>query len=411
MRKDVLIMCQYFFPEYVSSATLPTQLAEDLVQKGLIVDVLCGYPNEFYDGAKVARTENYKGINIRRVKYTQLNNKSKLGRIINFFSFFIAVLFNTHRLIGYKCILVYSNPPILPLIPYLISRLSKVKFIFIAFDLYPESALALGAVKKGGLIERLMNFINNKVYRYASGIVAIGTEMKQYMLKRDTAINPDLIRVIPNWYSENKLKGNVNINNKEFKELRMKWPFIVLYSGNMGNCQDMDTILKCIYRFKNSDKVLFLFTGHGTKVEYVKKYVENNRISNAKIYGFLLGEDYADALRISDICLVSLAQGIEGLGVPSKTYGYLAAGKPVLAIMSKDTDIAKNLFEYNAGATVLQGDVDGLEKLIIEFMDNKEQTQLYGKNARKVFKTFYERQICTNMYYRMILDLIYDKKN
>ncbi|WP_127017280.1 glycosyltransferase family 4 protein [Anoxybacter fermentans] len=408
MKKDLLIMCQYFYPEYVSSATLPTELAEDLVKKGLSVDVLCGYPNEYFDGDKVPKKENYKGININRVKYAQFNNKTKIGRIINFFSFFISILLRLPSLFKYKCILVYSNPPILPLIPYFISRLSKTKFVFVAFDVYPDNALILGAIKKGSVVEKLMHYINRKVYGHASRVIALSNEMKSYMIDHGIAIKPEIIKVIPNWYSEEKIINSNDVNNKEFKKLREEWSFIVLYSGNMGTCQDIETILQCVNRFKNDKDILFLFTGHGNKVNYVKNYIKDNKIQNAKVYGFLLGNDYADVLKISDVCLVSLAKGVEGLGVPSKTYGYLAAGKPVLAIMSKDTDIARNLHKYNSGGSVLQGDVEGLEKLILEFKNNNNKLKIYGQNAKKMFRNFYERRICTEMYYKMIVNIIND---
>ncbi|MEN6414764.1 MAG: glycosyltransferase family 4 protein [Veillonellales bacterium] len=398
-------MCQYFYPEYVSSATLPTELAEDLVMDGLTVDVLCGYPKEYYDGKNIPRNERYNGINIHRVKYTRFNNKNKIGRITNFCSFFIAILMRSFNLFKYKCILVYSNPPLLPLIPYVVSRLSKVKFVFVAFDLYPDNALVMRAIKKGGIIEKIMHFINKKVYKYADSVVAIGTEMKQYMISHGIAINPEIINIIPNWYSEEKLSSPILISD-EFRRLREKWPFIVLYSGNMGACQDMETILKTVSRFKNNENIFFIFTGHGNKLEYVKRYININGINNAKVYGFLLGTDYSDVLNIADVCLVSLEKGIEGLGVPSKTYGYFAAGKPVLAIMSYETDIVKNLNEYNAGGSVLQTDVDGFENLIWRFMENKELVRICGENAKAVFHALYDRQICTDMYYKLITRII-----
>lgn len=410
MKKDVLILCQYFYPEYVSSATLPTELGEDLVKKGLSVDVLCGYPKEFYNGKKVVKNEIYKGINIRRVRYTKLNNKTKFGRLINFFSFFMSIMFKLHSMTKYKCIIVYSNPPILPLIPYFASRISKTKFIFVAFDVYPDSALRLGVIKKGSIIEKTMSFINKKVYSHAAKVVALGNEMKLYMLENSITNRSDVIEVIPNWYNGNKVTKQETIYNEEFKKLRRDFSFVVLYSGNMGLAQDMETILKCMNRFKNNGDILFIFTGNGKKVEYVKKYIEDNEIKNAKVYGFLLGEDYSDVLKMADVCLVSLEKGIEGVGVPSKTYGYLAAGKPVFAIMSGDTDIARKLNEYNAGGNVIQDDVEGLEKLILKFINNKELLNTCSKNAKKLFNDLYERQVCTEMYYKMILEVLGDKE-
>jgi glycosyltransferase involved in cell wall biosynthesis len=406
LKKDVLVLCQYYYPEYVSSATLPTELSEDLVSKGLSVDVLCGYPKEYYAGKKVPHQQNYKGIKIERVTYSEINRNSKIGRIINFFSFFMAILLKLPRLFKYKCILVYSNPPILPLIPYFISRVTKTKFIFVSFDVYPDNALILGAIKKGSLLEKIMIFINSKVYKTASGVVALGNEMKDYLIKQNIASKPEIINVIPNWYSDEKLNNNNSINNIEFKKLREKWPFIVLYSGNMGTAQDMETILQCLSRLKNREDVLFIFTGHGNKAEYVKTYIDSNKINNAMVYGFLLGEDYSDVLKIADVCLVSLAEGIEGVGVPSKSYGYLAAGKPIIAIMSDDTDISRRLNTYNAGGSIKQGNVGGLERLINYYMNNKENVNTSGANARKLFEESYERSICTDMYYKMIEKII-----
>ncbi|ULL20123.1 glycosyltransferase WbuB [Paenibacillus sp. H1-7] len=406
MKKDVLIMCQYFYPEYVSSATLPTELAEDLVKKGLSVDVLCGYPKEYYHGDKVPLREELNGYTVRRVKYTEFNNKTKIGRIINFFSFFTAILSKTLSLLNYRSILVYSNPPILPLVPCLISKITKTKFIFVAFDVYPDNALILGAIKKGGIIERLMRYINTKVYQHATKIVALGSEMKSYMINTNIAPDCTNIEVIPNWYNDKKIGKTSKIHNKEFKELNERWPFVVLYSGNMGTAQDMDTILQCISNLKNRNDVFFLFTGHGNKADYVKQYFLTNNINNAKVYGFLLGEDYNDVLKIADVCLVSLAVGIEGVGVPSKTYGYLAAGKPVISIMSSETDIAKHLETFSAGGNVKQGDSTGLERLVLNYMENKEHTSAHGVNARMVFEKFYQREICTNMYYNLIKIII-----
>lgn len=78
-KKKILILCQYFYPEYVSSATLPTQMAEDLMKKGLDIDVMCGWPYEYSKQRRVKKRESYYGIHIERLKYTQLNSKSKIG--------------------------------------------------------------------------------------------------------------------------------------------------------------------------------------------------------------------------------------------------------------------------------------------------------------------------------------------
>jgi len=405
MKKDILIMCQYFYPEYVSSAILPTQLAEDLAKRGLSVNVLCGYPTEYYYGSKVPIKEKYKGISIRRFKYTKLNNKNTIGRVINFFSLFMAMFFYILRMLEYKCLLVYSNPPILPILPYLISKMSKIKFIFIAFDIYPDSALVLKAIKDKSLIKILMNLINKRVYKYASYIIVLSSEMKNYILSNKKYVKKERIKVIENWYTEEEIKENRLIANNEFRELRKKWEFIILYTGNMGKAQDMETIINTVLELKNNKKMLFIFTGHGAKFDKIRDIIYSNNIENAKLYGFLVGKDYLDILSIADICLVSLEKGMEGLAVPSKTYSYLAASKPVIAIMSNKTDIVKRLLKYKAGKNVLQGDVIELKTLLLKY-NNIKILKSEGENAKKIFNIYHRRERCTSKYYDLIYNLI-----
>lgn len=86
-KKDILILCQFFHPEYVSSATLPYEMAKGFVQEGISVEVLCGYPKEYTLNQQVPKREVVEGIGVQRVKYIQLNSKKKLTRLINFFFF------------------------------------------------------------------------------------------------------------------------------------------------------------------------------------------------------------------------------------------------------------------------------------------------------------------------------------
>lgn len=404
IKKDVGIMCQYFYPEHVSSATLPTELATGLKERGLEVGVLCGYPQEYINDeeAKVSLKETYQGVDIQRVKYSTFNNKSKVGRIFNFFSLFLAMLTKFFYLRNFKKIIVYSNPPILPLIPYVFKKLFGTEFIFVAFDIYPDNALKMNGIKENGLIHKIMNYINGKVYRNASQIILLGNEMKDYVLDNDIATTENNLKVIPNWYSNENGLVNKEIINQEFRQIREGYDLVVLYSGNMGSFQDLDTILNGILNLKNQKEVFFVFSGHGNKANHVKEFLLKNNIGNAKVYGFLTGQDYSDVLNLSDLCLVSLEKGIEGLGVPSKTYGYLAAGKPVLSVMSAHTDIARDLIEYNCGDNILQGDILGFERIVSEYLRHPLQKKQKSINAKKLYKEKYTRNINVEKYYKLL---------
>lgn len=404
IKKDVGILCQYFYPEHVSSATLPTELARGLQERGLEVGVVCGYPQEYIQGSlkSVSVDDDMNGIAIKRVKYTTFNNKSKFGRILNFFSLFVAMTTKIFYLKKFKKIIVYSNPPIMPLIPLALKKIFKTEFIFVGFDIYPDNALEMKSIKKNGFIHRLMNFINNKVYEQASTVVLLGNEMKEYVIANNIAKREDNLKVIPNWFSNENTLQNTEVINKSFKKINNDYKFIVLYSGNMGSSQDMETILRGIIEFKNHDEIFFIFSGHGNKVDYVKKFLSTHNIKNSRVFGFLTGHDYIDILSISDLCIVSLERGIEGLGVPSKTYGYLAAGKPVLSIMSDETDIAKDLLEYKCGVNIVQQNVLGFKNAIHMYFNNPEQVRTESRNARDLYESKYTKNINIEKYYDLV---------
>lgn len=408
MSNKVLILCQYYYPEFVSSALLPTQLAEELSEKNIKVDVICGQPKEYFDGKYVPENEQRNGVNIFRVKYSTFNNKKKYGRIFNFFSFFTSVLLQIKRIKKYNLIFVYSNPPILPLIAYWASKLSGVKFIFVGFDLYPDNALALNAIRSGGLIERLMRYINNRVYSKSTNIVAISEDMKDYMERKYTNLHQEKVKVIPNWYT-GAIERNSKIYNEEFKDLKNKWDLIVLYTGNMGEAQDLDTIVDGIIYLnekKQNHEILFIFTGHGSKSGVIREKLIKNNISNVRFYGFLKGQDYIDILNISDICLVSLKKGIEGLGVPSKTYGYFAFGKPIIAIMSNHTELAKNINSYKAGVSISQGDIIKFTNVLLQYKNNVNLLIEAQKGSYKLHEELYKKNISINKYYSLVKQIL-----
>lgn len=397
--KKILILCQYFYPEYVSSATLPTQMAEDLVYKGMKIDVICGWPYEYSESKKVLNKEKYKGINIHRLKYAQFDNKTKIGRLINFFSLFLMFMLRMPKMLKYDHILVYSNPPILPFIPDLLYRIFKKKYSFVAYDIAPDNAIKTGATKSGSMIDKVMKYINNHVYKNAEHVIVLGTEMKNYVLENKISNNKNNIHVIPNWYDEKSLSKS-QVYNDDFMDIRNKYKKIILYSGNMGQLQDMETILQFLKGVKDYEEIVTILCGHGKKKEIVDDFIKKNNIKNAFVYDFLTGTDYSDVLNIADCCISSLVPEGIGLGVPSKNYGYLAAGKPLIVIMDKETDIVKQIKSYDAGLHVENHDFQSLVYFVVNNSPNDFEQM--GANAYKIYKENYTRELSTEKYYNLL---------
>ena len=399
-KKDILFACQFFYPEYISSAQLPFDTAKALRKVGYSVDVLCGYPREYLDGDHIPADETVEGIHIHRLKYIQLDRSGFLGRIVNYFSFTFMVLLNLPKLRSYRSIVVYSNPPVLPWIVSWAKALFGTKLVFVAYDLYPEVATVTQTLGEGNPICKLMNHINRCICRRADRIVALSSEMKAYILAhRDYPENA--VKIIPNWYADHGPMAPDRENNP-FRQVT-KDRFTVSYFGNMGTMQDMQTILQAVRELRDED-VFFLFAGHGNKMEALRDTVQAEGIDNIKIYPFLHGQDFQNALEISDCALVTLVQGATGLCVPSKTYSYMMRGIPLLAVMDEG-DIVSDI-ESGAGRWVRNGEGTLLAQHIREMKADPETLSRMRMVCRKLYETKYTEEICTSQYVTLFRELL-----
>ena len=246
-----------------------------------------------------------------------------------------------------------------------------------------------------------MNHINKCVFRRADSVVALSSEMREYILQhRD--ISPEKVTVIPNWY-EDRGEPARDLTDNAFRETAAG-KFVVSYFGNMGTMQDMDTILGTIRALKNDPDIFFLFAGHGNKMEKLKTIVREEGISSVVIRDFLHGKDFRDALAVSDCAIVSLEKGATGLCVPSKTYSYMMQGIPLLAIMD-DCDIVRDV-ETGAGLWVRNGETETMAQAIRQLKDDPEKQKTMRQTCRRLYLEKYTTDICTKKYVTLFRRLL-----
>ncbi len=399
-KKDVVFLCQFFYPEYISSAQLPFDTARALTKEGFSVGVLCGYPREYLQGSEIPRRETVEGVTIHRLKYLQLDRSGFLGRLVNYFSFTFMVLLHLPEIGRYRSVVVYSNPPILPWIASWAKALFGTRLVFVSYDLYPEVATVTDTLRQGSMICRLMNHINRCVFRRGDRIVSLASEQRAYILaNRDVA--PDKVTVIPNWYPDENQAPSPGENR--FRTLA-GGRFVVSYFGNMGTMQDMRTILDAIRELRGEKDILFLFAGHGNKLEKLKNIVAQESIPNVAVYDFLHGSDFQDALAASHCALVSLEEGATGLCVPSKTYCYMRRGIPLLAVMDK-CDIVRDI-EQGAGIWVRNGESHWLAQAILDLKQNPRRLEEMSRVCREFYREKYALEKGTGKYVALFRDLL-----
>lgn len=391
--KDIIFLCQYFYPEYVSSATLPYDTAKKFVEEGYDVGVLCGYPYEYND-CKVPLYETVNDIQIKRMKYLSFKRTSKIGRLINFFSFALKSMFNIGYFKNCKVIFVYSNPPLLPFVAEKAKERYGCKLVFVAYDIYPEIAERTGTIKHSSFIYKYFEKKNKSFFSNVDRVVALSTEMKDFIIENRN-ITADKVRVISNWYKDEFLDSPKLAYNGIAS--RFEGKIIISYLGNMGTCQDIDTILDVSKEMKDNKDYLFFFAGHGNKVDKIKESIANGA-PNIVYYDFLHGQDYLDILQATSYAVVSLVKGCNGLAVPSKAYAYMMSNKSIICIMDRNSDIARDIIESNSGIVVNNGEV----KRIVGYL----LAEYISSSISDVYLQKYTPNVCLTKYSELGAELI-----
>jgi len=211
--------------------------------------------------------------------------------------------------------------------------------------------------------------------------------------------------IINNWIDERNIypidKGHTKI--KEFKDrYSLNDKFIIMYSGNIGLYYDLENIIKVIGKFSHRNDVVFAFVGDGTMKSTLKQYVEENSLKNVKFIPYQNKEDLIYSLNAGDVHLVTNQKGIKGISVPSKIYGVLAVGKPILGVLEKDSEAELIIRNCNCGIVVEPKDYKGIELALNKILDEKDTMQTLGKKGR----TYLEENLTKDMSIRKYIDIL-----
>lgn len=383
--KKIVALNQYYYPENITTANLLVEMMSEIsLDKEYEIDILCGYPNE-YSQERVLLTEEFNGHKINRILYNASSRKSFLGRINNYFSFTFGVWKNRKILKEADLVITFSNPPLNPIVPSLLKRKYGYKFIYVVHDLYPDIATQAKVIRKNGVIDFIFKRLNKYVFKKCDSIVVLSKDMKSYFIEKYG--HEKKVDIIPNWYKNPEKQPEVSSHSK----------LNVIYGGNAGIVQDMDTIIQSFKQTDtNSQHTLFMAI-HGKKTDEIKEYVEKQSIKNIQFLGYLPKQEYNHFLNQIDVAIVSLINEIYGTASPSKVYSYLALGIPIIFVGNRNLEIAQIIERENIGFSIENNDVDQFV-LALEKLSDPALRNIMSENARNLFIKNYELKICVKQY-------------
>ena len=375
-----------------------TDLAESLVGRGLSVTALAGR-GLYNGGGLLAPGADYRGVKIVRAWATSFGKRSTIARMSDYLSFYLGAAWKLLTLPRHDIVMALTTPPLISLLAFLICRLRGMKLITLVQDIYPDVAIALGTLKARSLTSRVLDALNRLVLRKADRIIVLGECMRERVAAKVGGDAEARIDVIHNWADGTMLQPlSESTDNPFAASCRFGAEFVVQFSGNFGRVNDFATVLEAAERLRQRPEVLFHFIGDGAKAGELKALSRQRNLKNIRFLPYQPRDLLQFTLAAGDAHLVTLARGLSGLSVPSKTYGILAVGRPILFVGDASSDIARLVHENHCGAVISGGDGDGLARVIAQWADDRARVKQMGQAARQLFERRFDRPGAVTAY-------------
>ena len=397
----IIILNQFFYPDHSATSQLMTDLAESMVERGIGVTAVAGR-GRYGGGDKLAAAENYRGVRIERAWATGFGKRSLAGRLADYLSFYVGATWKLLRQPRHDIVMALTTPPLIGLAALLIARLRGMRFVALMQDLYPDVAVALGALRADSLLTRALDRLSRMVLRKADRIIVLSECMRERIVAKVGAENEPRIDVIHNWADGATLEPPGDEENPFRVAHGLGDAFVVMFSGNWGLVNEFQTVLEAAKLLRDRRDIVFLFIGDGVRAGEIQAFCQAHRLANVRLLPYQPRDLLRFSLAAADVALITLAEGLAGLSVPSKTYGIMAAGRPMLFVGDQTSEIARIVCENGCGAAIASGQGEELARMIGAWSRDKAALGELGGRARKVFEDRFERRRAVSAYVRAL---------
>ncbi|MFW2096870.1 glycosyltransferase family 4 protein [Acinetobacter sp. ULE_I057] len=324
------------------------------------------------------------------VKDLNLNKKSLIQRLffelIISFRFLIKILKNVKK---QDIVFTGTTPIFLLVVIYFAKKVIGFKWVLLVHDVFPENLVAAKVLKKENFLYKVLKKVFDVFYATPEKLIVIGQDMKDLV---DTKTNQSNSVVIQNWIDENDIEVEEKSSNEILKKLNWENESPVFqFFGNIGRVQGVDNIIEAIKLIEPSKRPKFLFMGDGAYVEQLNHAIETLNDPNIRYIGPVKQNAKSNGLNAGDIAIVTLADGMLGLGVPSKAYFSMAADKPLLAIMDEYSEVACMIKAHQIGWIVPPENPKLLAKAILEIIENTSKDNI--QSSRDVLINNYSEPV------------------
>jgi putative colanic acid biosynthesis glycosyltransferase WcaI len=394
-RPRLLVLNQYYWPGVEATANLLTELCEALAAT-YDVTVLVGAA----DGQPERSERN--GVEIIRVKSTSYDRAALWRRASNYLTYIFGVLREAMALPRPDVVMCMTDPPFIGAVAEIVARRYRAPLLMSTQDVFPEIAVKLGRLRNPVAIAVLRVLVDFSL-RHADRLVVIGETMKQRVIAK--GVREDRVRVISNWGDAQNVTPQPRANAWA-REHGLVGKFVVMHFGNVGHAQDLDTLIRATTFLRDLDDLVVPIIGVGARLAELTELAKVLEADQVRFLPWQAYERRAEPISAADVHVVGLAQGLAGYIVPSRMWGILAAGRPVIAAAEEISETAAVVRETGCGVVVPPGKPFELAEVIRAFHDGEYDLAALGERARAYALAESDRTIAVGRYEAVLAELL-----
>jgi len=397
------IVSELFYPDQTSTAYILSKIADKMTEK---YDVNVITTTDLYQDNTIV-TPFYtinEDINIIRIPSKRLDKNKLIQRFLRMIRLTDLLFIELKKRIKKSDrLLIPTNPALLLLKCAKLRKEIDFEYSILVHDVFPENTIPAGIMtSKDSLLFRYLSKTFNNGYSKADKLIVLGRDMHEVVSNKINKKKLQQVTIIENWSDVEMIKPSER-ESEELKERHLNGQITVQYAGNIGRVQGLDSFIDLI-KESNNVNLCFDLYGVGALKGYLDEKVKSQALDNQiHFYGSYAREDQNRILNNTDIALVTLADGMYGLGVPSKTYNILAAGKPILFIGDTESEIGRLVKEENIGYAFEAID----KKEIVQYLSAISTERLsefleMGQKARSLAENKFSEKIILDKFLQTI---------
>jgi colanic acid biosynthesis glycosyl transferase WcaI len=332
----ILALNLYYPPDTSATAKMAAAFLEPLAAKHEVT-LICGRPS--YDPTerrawRLWQTERLGGVTVVRVGSTDYPRTQMARRVLNYLSY---VALSVPRAIFVQCdiVLAMTDPPFEGIVAAFVAMLKRKPFVYNIRDLYPDMALG-GSIVAPGLLARVWEMLHRWALHRATRVIVLGEDMKARIVAK--SVPAERVSIVRDGVEIAAASSAApELDSEVIRAIRSGFRFVLLHAGNLGFYGAWQTLLAAA-RELEGDGVGLVFVGDGAQRASLEAAAAHS--ANVRFLHFFPPTKIASVLAAGDAHVITIKRGLEGVVVPSKMYGILAAGRPIVALASQQTDAA-----------------------------------------------------------------------